>query len=80
MKQVLVFEVRREGYSIDQVGNAVTVRELRDFLEDLEDDMEIILSHDNGYTYGSLSRTASIREESKGAYGPVYEEIDDAYM
>jgi len=80
MKQVLVFEAQREGYSIDQVGNAVTVRELRDLLEDMDDDMEIILSHDNGYTYGTLSRTASIREEHKGEYGPEYEEIDDAYM
>ena len=49
-------------------------------LEDLDDDMIFILSHDNGYTYGSLSRTASIREEQEGDYGTEYEEVDSISM
>ena len=77
MKTALVFEASRSGYGIDQIKNAVTVGELRELLADLEDDTMIILSHDNGYTYGSLSRTASVREEAEGDYGPKYEEVDE---
>lgn len=75
-KKVLVFEAPRTGYGIDQVNRPMTVGELRAFLEDYDDDMAIICSHDNGYTYGSLSREVSIREEEKGEYGPEYIETD----
>ena len=80
MKTALVFEARREGYGIDQIRNPITVGELRSFLEDLDDDQIIILSHDNGYTYGSLSRGCSVREEREGEYGTEYEEIDEYWI
>ena len=32
----------------------MTVRELIDFLEQLDEDAKVVLSHDNGYTYGWL--------------------------
>ena len=63
MKKALVFDALRTGYSIDQVDSAMTVGDLRAMLEDMEDDTLIICSHDNGYTYGSLSRCASFCEE-----------------
>lgn len=80
MKQALVFEASRTGYGINQIQNAVTVGQLRKMLEGLEDDMMVILSHDNGYTYGTLSRKASIREEQEGEYGVEYEEVDEAWI
>ena len=40
----------------------------------------VILSHDNGYTYGTLSKNASIREEREGEYGIEYEEVDEAWL
>ena len=55
MKTALVFGSSRDGYSIGQVADrAMTVEDLRELLEDYEDDDLIIISHDNGYTYGSL--------------------------
>lgn len=76
MKKALVFEASRDGYGIDQVRSPVTVGELKVLLEDIDDDMLFILSHDNGYTYGSLSLIASILEEVEGEHGTEYEEID----
>lgn len=80
MKQALVFEASRTGYGINQIHNPVTVGQLRDLLEGLDDDMMVILSHDNGYTYGTLSRNASIRKEREGEYGTEYEEVDEAWL
>ena len=54
MKQALVFEASRTGYSIDQVRNPMTVGELMEILEEWDEDSLIIMSHDNGYTYGSI--------------------------
>ena len=76
MKTALVFEASREGYAIDQIRKPVTVGALKELLADLDDDMLFVLSHDNGYTYGSLSLLGSIREEVEGEYGTEYEEID----
>lgn len=77
MKKALVFEVSRDGYGIDQIRNPMTVGDLRAFLMDLDDDMMVICSHDRGYTYGSLPRRATIREEREGDYGTEYEEVDE---
>lgn len=63
MKTALVFEAVREGYAIDQLRNPVTVGELRELLDGLEDDTVIVLSHDSGYIFGSLSRGARFCEE-----------------
>ena len=54
MKRALVFEAERTGYGIEQVRDAMTVGELKRFLEDIDDDTLFILSHDRGYTYGSI--------------------------
>ena len=55
MKTALVFNAMREGYGIDQLRNPMTVGELMELLEDYEEDDIIVMSHDNGYTYGSIS-------------------------
>ena len=77
--RALVFQADRTGYGIDQIENPLTVRELREMLEELEDDMIIICGHDNEYTYGSLSREAEVREEYEGEYGTEYETVDVIY-
>lgn len=57
MRNAVVFEASRDGYGIDQIADrAMTVGELIDILSDYDEDALFILSHDNGYTYGSLSR------------------------
>ena len=50
---------RREAYSVDDVaGSTLTLGELIDILEEIGDevgeDTPIVLSHDGGYTYGSI--------------------------
>lgn len=74
--EALVFGARREAYGIDDVENPMTVRELREMLEGLDEDMIVICSHDNDYTFGSLSREATIRESRDGEYGIEFETID----
>lgn len=53
-KSILVLEVSREGYAVDQIRNTVTVGELISVLEQYDDDTPIYVSHDNGYTYGGV--------------------------
>ena len=77
MKQAIVFQASRDGYGIDQLSNILTVGQLREMLADLDDDMMVICSHDSGYTYGSLSRVAEIREEQEGEHGIEYETVDE---
>ena len=57
MRNAVVFEASRDGYSIDQIADkAMTVGELIDILSDYDEETLFVLSHDNGYTYGSLDR------------------------
>ena len=55
-------EGRRNGYSPEQCGRTMTVGELIAYLEQFEEDAEIYLNNDNGYTFGSI--TESSFEES----------------
>lgn len=55
MREALVFEAKRSGYGIDQVADsAITVGELIDILQNYDEETLIVLSHDRGYTYGSI--------------------------
>lgn len=49
----LMINAVREAYGADEV-RTMTVGELIEFLQDFDEDTEIILSHDNGYTYGGI--------------------------
>ena len=58
---VMVIEVRRTDYSVDQVlsnHNCMTVGELKQMLNEYDNDdlTPIVFSHDNGYTYGPLQK------------------------
>lgn len=55
MKKAVVFEASRTGYTLDQVSRPMTVGELKEYLDNYDDDTLFFLSHDNGYTYGSIS-------------------------
>lgn len=67
MRTALVFEASRDGYGIDQIADrAMTVGELRELLEHYEDDTLFVLSHDSGYTFGSICEwDAEIWEEDE---------------
>lgn len=69
MRKAVVFEALRTGYGIDQIANeAMTVGELIEFLKDFDEDTLFVLSHDRGYTYGSIN---AIRDVT------TYEEQED---
>lgn len=50
----LFIEGRRNGYGTDQCGRTMTVREMIEWLEQFDEDAEIFLKNDNGYTYGNI--------------------------
>lgn len=55
MKKALFIEANRTGYSPDQCGRTLTVGELISFLQDFDEDREVYLRHDNGYTFGGIT-------------------------
>lgn len=46
---------RRDGYSTDQCGRTMTVGEMIAFLEQFDEDDQLFLRNDNGYTYGRIT-------------------------
>ena len=74
-----VFEARREGYGIDQLDRPLTVGEFKAFLEGLDDDALVILSHDNGYTYGRLDTSCKLVREREGEYGIEWDTEDEIW-
>lgn len=50
----IIINARRSGYSTKQCGHTLTVGELKELLENYDEETPIFLSHDNGYTYGSI--------------------------
>lgn len=49
-------EGRRNGYGTDQCPPTMTVRELIELLEEFDEDAEVYLRNDGGYTYGNIDR------------------------
>lgn len=76
MAKAIVFEAARIGYSIDQIERrAMTVGDLKAFLEEFDDDTYFILSHDNGYTYGSVDER-DCREVEYNEETEEWEEVE----
>ena len=61
MKNVLFFETEAHAYAPEDCTNTMTVGELREFLDQYNDDTLIMFSNDHGYTYGRLYES-EIRE------------------
>jgi len=51
----LIITAHRNGYSTKQCGKTLTVSELIEALQNYDENLEVFLSHDNGYTFGSIS-------------------------
>ena len=54
----LFIEGRRNGYSPEQCGKTMTVGELIEFLEQFDEETEVFLNNDNGYTYGNITESS----------------------
>lgn len=64
-RHIMIIKAERTGYAPDQCRTC-TVGDLIDMLKEYDEDMEIYLSHDHGYTYGGIN------------YANIYEaECDD---
>jgi len=72
----LMIEGRREGYGPDQLRRSMTVRELIEYLEQFDDETPVILSNDNGYTYGSITYS-SFQEQEFDEDGNRVDEPED---
>lgn len=53
-REYLVIECLRTGYNPTQINQTMTVKDLREFLDEFPDDMIVVTSHDNGYTFGPI--------------------------
>ena len=51
----LYIEGRRNGYSPEQCGRTMTVGDLIAYLEQFDQDAEIYINNDNGYTFGNIT-------------------------
>lgn len=67
-KERLFIEGRREGYTPRQCGYTMTVGELIEFLEQYDEDTEVMLCNDRGYTYGSITESS---------FEECYEDFED---
>ena len=56
-KMQLIINARREGYDTDQCLYTMKVGELIDMLRQFDENTPVYLSHDNGYTFGSITRS-----------------------
>lgn len=54
----LFIEGRRNGYSTEQCGRTMTVGELIALLEQFDEDAEVYLNNDNGYTFGNIDENS----------------------
>lgn len=78
MRKAIVFEAYRSGYGIDQIADeAMTVGDLVEILGELPPDTLFVLSHDRGYTYGSIDVHNSHFEAEKESGD--FEEMEDIY-
>lgn len=64
-KNVLFIEGRRNGYSPDQCGRTMTVGELIRFLSNYDEDREVFLCNDRGYTYGNITADSITDDENE---------------
>jgi hypothetical protein len=54
MSSKVIIEARRETYDMDAIGCSMTVGDLIKLLSEFDENAEVVLSHDNGYTFGGI--------------------------
>lgn len=54
----LFIEGRRNGYDTEQCGRTMTAGQLIEFLQQFDEDAEVFLRNDGGYTYGSITESS----------------------
>lgn len=65
-KDILMIHADNTGYDINQIKETMTVGELIKFLEDnYDEDKQIYMSFDNGFTYGGITEDKIHMAEAK---------------
>lgn len=64
-KDILFIEGRRNGYHPSQCGKTMTIGELIRFLSNYDEDREVFLRNDNGYTYGNITEDSITDDENE---------------
>lgn len=64
----LFIEGRRNGYAPEQCGKTMTVGELIEFLSQFDENVELYLRNDGGYTYGNINEYSFNEEEDEEDY------------
>lgn len=59
---------KKNGYGTDQCGETLTVRELIEILQEYDEDSPVYLRNDNGYTYGSITRSDIYTNDELGEF------------
>jgi len=55
MKEIIIIDTIRNSYSAEEAAErSITVAELIEILEELDQEAKVITGHDNRYTYGSI--------------------------
>lgn len=54
MANRLFINAARNGYAPEQCGRTMTVGELIEFLQNFDEEAEVFIKNDNGYTYGNI--------------------------
>ena len=55
MKTFLIIEATRKAYSLKDLRRTMTVGEMIEYLQQFDEETPIAVSHDNGYTYGTIT-------------------------
>lgn len=57
MNERIVIDTRRNSYSAEEAAErSITVAELMEVLEELDQEAKVITGHDERYTYGTIER------------------------
>ena len=75
LKDVVMINTGRDGYTTEQCGKTMTVGELIEALSEFDEDTEVYLKNDNGYTYGRI--TSGRIELEDVEYDPEDEDEDE---
>lgn len=59
---------KKNGYDTNQCGKTLTVGELIEILQEYDEDSPVYLRNDNGYTYGSITRSDIYTSDELGEY------------
>lgn len=75
LKDVVMINTGRDGYTTEQCGKTMTVGELIEALSEFDEDTEVYLKNDNGYTYGRITNGRIELEDVE--YDPENEDEDE---